>query len=493
MKRLLTAPRRVLAVGAVTAIVVVVAAGYGWAAVTADNQTYTGCLQNGDLTSIAVGSTPFRPCPKNATQISWSQTGPAGTSGTDGTNGTNGTNGASVTSATEAAGANCASGGARFTALNGVTYACNGAKGDQGLPGQGGAPGQSLTATPLAAGDSECNGNGGVAISTATDASTALGYVCNGAPGAPGEDGEDGRNGQDGTSGSSLIGSPCSLPNNTSGTVQMSVAAGGAISFVCQTGGGGTDLCADVPTYPNGTTSCDPATGTLSIICSTGYANADNNITNGCETNLMTSPANCGAVGNAVNIPNATGACVNGQPTLVSCFSGFANVDGNLSNGCEVNLMTSTAHCGAVGNAVNIPNATGACAAGVAVLVACNPGWFNVNGSLVDGCEFREDGFEPNDSSAAARLLSWGPTFTANVAPQVDEDWFRYNANCTFLDLCFPAFTFNGSGTMTVYEDGSPVGSGSVVELDFRTQDHVYTVRISGTYGSSYTLQATEG
>ena len=186
MKRLLGAPRRVLVAGAVTAIAVVVAAGYGYAAVSADNQTYTGCLQNGDLTAIAIGSTPVKNCPKTATQISWSQTGPAGTPGTNGTNGTDGTNGVSVTSATETAGANCASGGSRFTAANGVTYACNGAKGDQGLPGQGGAPGQSLTASPLAAGASQCNGNGGVAISTATDVSTVLGYVCNGAPGAPG-------------------------------------------------------------------------------------------------------------------------------------------------------------------------------------------------------------------------------------------------------------------------------------------------------------------
>ena len=127
--------------------------------------------------------------------------------------------------------------------------------------------------------------------------------------------------------------------------------------------------------------------------------------------------------------------------------------------------MTSLLHCGAVGNAVNIPNATGACAGGVPVLVSCDPGWFNVNGSLVDGCEFREDAFEPNDSSAAARFLAWGSMITANVAPQGDEDWFRYNASCTFFDTCSPAFTFSGSGTMAVFEDGIQVGSGAVVQL----------------------------
>ena len=181
------------------------------------------------------------------------------------------------------------------------------------------------------------------------------------------------------------------------------------------------------------------------------------------------------------------------MPTLTACSQGFADVDGNLLNGCEVNLMTSLLHCGAVGNAVNIPNATGACAGGVPVLVSRDPGWFNVNGSLVDGCEFREDAFEPNDSSAAARFLAWGSMITANVAPQGDEDWFRYNASCTFFDTCSPAFTFSGSGTMAVFEDGIQVGSGAVVQLSPRTQDHTYTVRITGTYGSSYSLNANEG
>ena len=94
----------------------------------------------------------------------------------------------------------------------------------------------------------------------------------------------------------------------------MSVAANGAISFVCQTAGGGPDLCADLPIYPNSTTGCDPATGTLSITCSTGFANGDNEITNGCEINLLTDPANCGSVGHVVSLPNATGACVGGLP-----------------------------------------------------------------------------------------------------------------------------------------------------------------------------------
>ena len=129
MKRLLAAPRRVLTIGALAAVAVVVAAGYGYAAVTADNQTYTGCLDmSGVITNVKIGSTPLKPCQKSSQQISWSQTGPAGT------NGTNGSNGVSVTSATEPAGANCA-GSSKFTPDGIVTYACNGTKGDKGDSG----------------------------------------------------------------------------------------------------------------------------------------------------------------------------------------------------------------------------------------------------------------------------------------------------------------------------------------------------------------------
>lgn len=147
-RRLFASPWRIFAAGAIAAVAIVVMASYGYAAITATNLSYTGCLHEGNIANVAKGSTPLRPCPRNAEQISWNQTGPAGAPGADGTNGTNGsngTNGVSVTSATEPAGPNCAYGGSKFTAADDtVTYACNGApgqKGDTGAPGLGGPVG----------------------------------------------------------------------------------------------------------------------------------------------------------------------------------------------------------------------------------------------------------------------------------------------------------------------------------------------------------------
>jgi hypothetical protein len=68
----------------VAAIAVVVASGYGYAAVTATNNTYTGCLQAGTITNLAIGTAPTKACPNNAVQITWNQTGPQGEQGSKG-------------------------------------------------------------------------------------------------------------------------------------------------------------------------------------------------------------------------------------------------------------------------------------------------------------------------------------------------------------------------------------------------------------------------
>lgn len=66
------------------------------------------------------------------TQGSPGPPGPQGPQGIQGPQGPKGDNGDSVTSSSAPAGGNCAYGGSKFTAANGVTYACNGAPGSGG-------------------------------------------------------------------------------------------------------------------------------------------------------------------------------------------------------------------------------------------------------------------------------------------------------------------------------------------------------------------------
>jgi hypothetical protein len=130
MKRLMATRRRVFVLGAVTALAIVVAAFFGYSAIAAPSQSYTGCLKAGQLTGIVIdgaGQTPT--CPKPGVLISWSQTGPPGQTGATGATGPNGNNGA--TGATGPTGPNGNDGANGATGATGET----GPQGDTGPPG----------------------------------------------------------------------------------------------------------------------------------------------------------------------------------------------------------------------------------------------------------------------------------------------------------------------------------------------------------------------
>ena len=126
------------------AVAIVLAAGVAWAAI-GDGGVIQGCYDSGGNVKVVASL----PCPKGYTPFQWNQQGPKGGPGPQGPPGANGQNGApgepgkdgadgvSVTSAPEPDGANCPNGGSEFTAVNGVTYACDGAPGSDGGGGVG--------------------------------------------------------------------------------------------------------------------------------------------------------------------------------------------------------------------------------------------------------------------------------------------------------------------------------------------------------------------
>jgi hypothetical protein len=119
--------------------------------------------------------------------------------------------------------------------------------------------------------------------------------------------------------------------------------------------------------------------------CPPGFADCDGNPTNGCETSLST-PANCGACGTACVRANATATCAMGVCGLLACNGGFGNCDGNAANGCETPLNTLTS-CGACGVSCNRANATATCAAGTCQISSCNAGFGNCDNNSASGCE----------------------------------------------------------------------------------------------------------
>jgi hypothetical protein len=71
-----------LAVVSATTVIVSVSGALGGTT----NPQYTGCLSGSDGTIqfVQIGTSPLKGCPKSATQISWSQTGPQGLPGPPG-------------------------------------------------------------------------------------------------------------------------------------------------------------------------------------------------------------------------------------------------------------------------------------------------------------------------------------------------------------------------------------------------------------------------
>ncbi|EYF06307.1 Hypothetical protein CAP_2185 [Chondromyces apiculatus DSM 436] len=149
---------------------------------------------------------------------------------------------------------------------------------------------------------------------------------------------------------------------------------------------GNCGTCGNTCSTANGTAAC--TSGTCAVAsCNGGFGNCDGQVANGCETNLQNNLNNCGTCGNVCSVSNGSPTCAGGGCGIAACNAGWGNCDGQTANGCETNLLSNTSHCGACGTACVMPNAVGACAAGGCVIAACNPGYADCDGLVANGCE----------------------------------------------------------------------------------------------------------
>lgn len=126
--------------------------------------------------------------------------------------------------------------------------------------------------------------------------------------------------------------------------------------------------------------------GTCSIgACDPGWGDCNGSVADGCETSLNTL-ASCGGCAMACALPSATERCDAGRCVLVSCDAGRADCDGSSTNGCEASL-TSLSSCGACGVACAIPFASESCSTGACVVGTCDAGRADCDGLVSDGCE----------------------------------------------------------------------------------------------------------
>ncbi|MHC4837007.1 MAG: MopE-related protein [Planctomycetota bacterium] len=228
--------------------------------------------------------------------------------------------------------------------------------------------------------------------------------------------------------------------------------AGADVTFICvpiEAPCGGADLqtdprhcgvCDNVCAVPNAVPTCADG-GCVLGDCLDGFHDLDGDASNGCEYactltrggdeacdeidndcdggtdegfDLETDPAHCGGCNTVCRPANAEGACTDGACGIGACLDGFADADGDASNGCEAgcnitndgeeacdridndcdgeadegfDLASDPAHCGACNTSCARANADAACEAGRCALVGCRDGFFDENGDPDDGCE----------------------------------------------------------------------------------------------------------
>ncbi len=109
--------------------------------------------------------------------------------------------------------------------------------------------------------------------------------------------------------------------------------------------------CGKVCSAANGTPTC--AGGNCSIACNADFGDCNHDVTDGCEANLQTDPANCGACGMACQPPAGATATCSAKTCGYACVAGLGDCDGDSTNGCETDVLTDSANCGVCGHACN--------------------------------------------------------------------------------------------------------------------------------------------
>jgi hypothetical protein len=106
--------------------------------------------------------------------------------------------------------------------------------------------------------------------------------------------------------------------------------------------------------------NCNAAGVCAVASCNIGYRHCTASASDGCETSYLSDNKHCGACNHLCqDEAHAKGACVSGNCTL-QCATGFGDCNQTYLDGCEVDLTTDTANCGACRRACD----AGRCAAG---------------------------------------------------------------------------------------------------------------------------------
>ncbi len=142
------------------------------------------------------------------------------------------------------------------------------------------------------------------------------------------------------------------------------------------------EACSDI----NGTPSC--VSGLCAVTCREGFADCDDDRTNGCEVNLLSNVKSCGECGKVCSaLPGNSANCKGGLCGETQCPAGRADCSDEGPDTCETNTTSDVMNCGGCGIACVAKDADVACVNGQCAITSCKPGFADCSGGAADGCE----------------------------------------------------------------------------------------------------------
>ena len=125
------------------------------------------------------------------------------------------------------------------------------------------------------------------------------------------------------------------------------------------------------------------------LACHPGFANCNEELSDGCEADYGVDPENCGECGKNCMLPNTLAACVAGQCGEVECQTGWADCDEIEQTGCEKPVAGDPENCGECGKMclAEDPLLVGICLQGECAEAACPAGKYDNDGLPGNACE----------------------------------------------------------------------------------------------------------
>jgi len=174
--------------------------------------------------------------------------------------------------------------------------------------------------------------------------------------------------------------------------------------------------CGLVCTAPDHASADCQASECLPGACLAGWGDCNQDMADGCELDIASDEQNCGGCGVLCAMVHGTGECLASLCTLAACEAGYDNCDGDVLNGCEAELATDPLNCNACGTVCEaLPHAATGCLAGACAMGACEAGWADCDQDPATGCEV-DTGADAQNCSACGAACAFANAGASCVA-----------------------------------------------------------------------------